>query len=89
MLSNIHKEDITYLSRQVSSSTSTEYYAMKIGNEYGYKYAYVYLDLFVKPDKNRRDKIKEYTSKLSRIIIKRLKQSIWNQLKKNFQKKYV
>ena len=89
MLSNIHKEDITYLSNQVSSSTLTEYYALKIGNEHGYKYAYVYLSLFKKPNKNRRDKIKEYTSKLSTIIIKRLKQLIWNQLKKNFQKKNV
>lgn len=76
MLSNIHKEDITILSNQVSSSTLTEYYAMKIGNEYGYRYAYVYLDLFVRPNKNRRDKIKEYTSKLLTIIIKRFKQ--WN-----------
>jgi hypothetical protein len=59
MLSNIHKEDITYLSRQVSSSSLTEYYSLKIGNEHGYKYAYMFLDLFVRPNKNRRDKIKE------------------------------
>lgn len=76
MLSKLHQQDIRELSKQASNNPLTEYWAIRLGDRYGYKSAYTYLDMFIKPNKTRREKIKEQSYKLLTKINNHLKQWI-------------